>query len=65
MEIPLELLGLRRIPERFGADLAVNGPFADRSGRKTQMFGFGGGDSWRNAEHFGTVLFRPERRQKK
>ena len=65
IEIPLELLGVGMPPERFGADFAVNGPFADRPGRKTQMFGFGGGDSWRNAEHFGTVLFRPERKNKK
>lgn len=58
MELPLELLGVEKPPERFGADFAVNGPFRDRPGRKTQMFGFGESDSWRNAENFGTVLVR-------
>ena len=60
MEIPLELLrNTEGIPERFGADFAINGPFSDRPGRKTQMFGFGKSDSWRNAENFGTVLLQP------
>ena len=59
MEIPLNLLRKADgIPEQFGADFAINGPHQSSPGRKTQLFGFGKPDSWRNAENFGTVILQ-------